>query len=90
MTPTVIGVIAGVMMSGIISDTLNLTGPTATGKDSEILEWLESIVSPALAAPDATAVLVAPDRRSHRLPWSGNRQPPRSSAVGGPPQCSSW
>lgn len=35
--------IAGIMMSGIISDTLNLTGPTATEKDSEVLEWLESL-----------------------------------------------
>ena len=35
--------IAGIMMSGIISDTLNLTGPTSTDKDTEILEWLEKI-----------------------------------------------
>ncbi len=34
---------AGIMMSGIISDTLNLTGPTATEKDSEIMAWLEGI-----------------------------------------------
>lgn len=34
---------AGIMMSGIITDTLNLKGPTATEKDSEILEWLEEI-----------------------------------------------
>ncbi|EDY82921.1 CBS domain pair protein [Verrucomicrobiia bacterium DG1235] len=35
--------IAGIMMSGIISDTLNLKGPTATEKDSDIVEWLEEI-----------------------------------------------
>jgi len=35
--------IAGIMMSGIISDTLNLTGPTATETDNEIIAWLESI-----------------------------------------------
>lgn len=35
--------IAGIMMSGIISDTLNLTGPTSTGQDSEAMLWLESI-----------------------------------------------
>lgn len=35
--------IAGIMMSGIISDTLNLTGPTTTDKDGEILSWLEGI-----------------------------------------------
>ncbi|MDQ8205350.1 putative manganese-dependent inorganic diphosphatase [Pelagicoccus sp. SDUM812003] len=35
--------IAGIMMSGIITDTLNLNGPTSTDKDSEILSWLESI-----------------------------------------------
>ena len=35
--------IAGIMMSGIISDTLNLTGPTATDQDSEVISWLEKI-----------------------------------------------
>lgn len=35
--------IAGIMMSGIISDTLNLKGPTSTEKDSDILAWLEQI-----------------------------------------------
>lgn len=34
---------AGIMMSGIVTDTLNLKGPTATEKDAEILEWLEQI-----------------------------------------------
>lgn len=34
---------AGIMMSGIISDTLNLTGPTATEKDSDLLQWLQGI-----------------------------------------------
>lgn len=35
--------IAGVLMSGIISDTLNLKGPTTTQKDIEVLVWLEAI-----------------------------------------------
>ena len=35
--------IAGIMMSGIISDTLNLRGPTTTPKDREILNWLAGI-----------------------------------------------
>jgi len=35
--------IAGIMMSGIISDTLNLTGPTSTSQDSEAMAWLEKI-----------------------------------------------
>jgi manganese-dependent inorganic pyrophosphatase len=35
--------IAGIMISGIISDTLNLTGPTATEQDTEVIIWLESI-----------------------------------------------
>ncbi len=35
--------IAGIMMSGIISDTLNLNGPTATATDSEVIAWLEKI-----------------------------------------------
>jgi manganese-dependent inorganic pyrophosphatase len=33
--------IAGLLMSGIISDTLNLTSPTTTDKDRRIIEWLE-------------------------------------------------
>lgn len=35
--------IAGVLMGGIISDTLNLKGPTTTARDIEILAWLEQI-----------------------------------------------
>ena len=35
--------IAGIMMSGLISDTLHLNGPTTTGKDAIILAWLSQI-----------------------------------------------
>jgi manganese-dependent inorganic pyrophosphatase len=35
--------IAGIMMSGLISDTLHLNGPTATGKDAILLAWLSEI-----------------------------------------------
>jgi manganese-dependent inorganic pyrophosphatase len=35
--------IAGIMMAGLISDTLHLNGPTTTGKDAIILAWLASI-----------------------------------------------
>lgn len=35
--------IAGILMGGIISDTLHLNGPTTTETDSEILKWLSSI-----------------------------------------------
>jgi manganese-dependent inorganic pyrophosphatase len=35
--------IAGIMMSGIISDTLKLKGPTSTPVDEEILNWLSGI-----------------------------------------------
>ncbi|MCF3651927.1 putative manganese-dependent inorganic diphosphatase [Synoicihabitans lomoniglobus] len=35
--------IAGIMMSGIISDTLHLNSPTSTEKDAEILQWLSGI-----------------------------------------------
>jgi manganese-dependent inorganic pyrophosphatase len=35
--------IAGVMMSGLISDTLHLNGPTTTGKDAILLAWLAEI-----------------------------------------------
>lgn len=35
--------IAGVLMGGIVSDTLNLRGPTATDLDADILHWLERL-----------------------------------------------
>jgi len=35
--------IAGIMMAGLISDTLLLNSPTTTPKDAEILEWLAAI-----------------------------------------------
>lgn len=35
--------IAGIMMSGLITDTLHLNGPTTTGKDALILGWLAEI-----------------------------------------------
>ncbi len=34
--------LAGLMMSGLISDTLLLQSPTSTPKDAEVLAWLES------------------------------------------------
>jgi manganese-dependent inorganic pyrophosphatase len=34
---------AGIMMSGLISDTLHLNSPTTTPKDAEILAWLSQI-----------------------------------------------
>ena len=35
--------IAGIMMSGLISDTLHLNGPTTTSKDALMLAWLSEI-----------------------------------------------
>ena len=35
--------IAGLMMGGLVSDTLNLRGPTSTKRDEAILRWLEPI-----------------------------------------------
>ncbi len=35
--------IAGIMMAGLISDTLHLNGPTTTGKDALLLAWLAEI-----------------------------------------------
>lgn len=35
--------IAGIMMSGIISDTLHLNSPTSTQKDEDILRWLADV-----------------------------------------------
>lgn len=39
--------IAGVLMSGIISDTLNLHSPTTTDVDCEVLSWLSEIAGVA-------------------------------------------
>lgn len=33
--------IAGLLLAGIVTDTLNLTSPTSTQRDAEILAWLE-------------------------------------------------
>lgn len=33
--------IAGLLLAGLVSDTLNLTSPTATKRDADILAWLE-------------------------------------------------
>ena len=35
--------IAGIMMAGLISDTLHLNGPTTTDKDASLLTWLAAI-----------------------------------------------
>ncbi|MEZ5275902.1 MAG: putative manganese-dependent inorganic diphosphatase [Opitutaceae bacterium] len=39
--------IAGIMMGGIIADTLNLNSPTSTPKDGILLRWLEEIAGVA-------------------------------------------
>lgn len=41
LTPT--REIAGVLMGGLISDTLNLQSPTTTPTDADVLSWLEEI-----------------------------------------------
>ncbi|WP_309386638.1 putative manganese-dependent inorganic diphosphatase [Cerasicoccus frondis] len=35
--------IAGIMLAGLVSDTLNLQSPTSTPKDAELLPWLSEI-----------------------------------------------
>lgn len=35
--------IAGLLLAGLVSDTLNLTSPTSTPRDAEILKWLEEL-----------------------------------------------
>lgn len=35
--------IAGILMSGLIADTLHLNGPTTTRKDTQLLSWLSTI-----------------------------------------------
>lgn len=47
--------IAGIMMGGVISDTLNLNSPTSTEKDGEILRWLETIAD--VKADDLTEMV---------------------------------
>ncbi|MFO7726445.1 MAG: putative manganese-dependent inorganic diphosphatase [Oceanipulchritudo sp.] len=42
--------VAGVLMGGIVSDTLNLRGPTTTDTDHAMLRWLEEIAG--IAADD--------------------------------------
>lgn len=37
--------IAGIMMSGIVSDTLHLNSPTTTEKDTSVLAWLSRIAN---------------------------------------------
>jgi manganese-dependent inorganic pyrophosphatase len=41
LTPT--PAIAGIMMSGLITDTLHLNSPTSTPKDAELLRWLSAV-----------------------------------------------
>ena len=43
MKRTVLLVFAGLLLAGVISDTLNLTSPTTTPRDAEILKKLEEI-----------------------------------------------
>lgn len=35
--------IAGLLLAGLVTDTLNLTSPTTTSRDAEILDWLQKI-----------------------------------------------
>lgn len=42
--------IAGIMMSGLISDTLNLQGPTTTERDRQLLPWLANIAGESVEA----------------------------------------
>lgn len=42
--------IAGILMSGIIADTLNLQSPTATATDHELLPWLAGLAGTSPAA----------------------------------------
>jgi manganese-dependent inorganic pyrophosphatase len=42
--------IAGLLLAGLVSDTLNLTSPTTTGRDAEILRRLEEIAGLNAAA----------------------------------------
>lgn len=37
--------IGGLLLAGLVSDTLNLTSPTTTARDASILEWLQKITN---------------------------------------------
>lgn len=64
--------LAGLMMSGLISDTLLLKSPTSTTKDAEILTWLESIAGIQGAAlaelifSSGSVILATPPAKSVR------------------------
>jgi manganese-dependent inorganic pyrophosphatase len=49
--------IAGLLLAGLVSDTLNLTSPTTTGRDAEVLKRLETIAG--IDATDFTEKLFA-------------------------------
>ena len=51
------GPIAGLLLAGVVSDTLNLTSPTTTRRDAEILARLEKIAG--IGATDFTEKLFA-------------------------------
>lgn len=59
--------IAGLLLSGIISDTLNLTSPTATKTDSDMLKHLESITK-LNAAEFTDALFSSGSVLTHRAP----------------------
>ena len=50
--------VAGLLMAGLISDTLNLTSPTATAGDRELMKWLSAIagVDPSALANEIFSV----------------------------------
>lgn len=53
LTPSV--AIAGLMMGGIVTDTLNLNSPTTTDVDREILPWLSQIAG--ITADDLSQII---------------------------------
>ncbi|MEX2532149.1 MAG: putative manganese-dependent inorganic diphosphatase [Gemmatimonadota bacterium] len=70
--------LAGIMMGGLVSDTLNLRSPTTTRLDHEILAWLEEIAgirgselaetifsSGSVIAANDTDTVIAMDRKSY-------------------------
>ena len=59
--------IAGLLLSGIISDTLNLTSPTATKTDSNMLKYLEQVTE-LNAAEFTDALFSSGSVLTHRAP----------------------
>ena len=75
--------IAGLLLSGIISDTLNLTSPTATKTDSNMLKYLEQVTE-LNAAEFTDALFSSGSVLTHRAPKQAKGRLRAPSRLGSP------